>query len=453
MGTTTLDKAGCGCNEADKATGEAALPADPFTALQYHFGMLLGVDDLETAQSYPRGKIRLHNAWLHREGVVWGLGVSFNERRELAVSPGLALDAAGHELHLEATACVDVGKWYDKHKDDTGFTFADDGAGGKRFDAHVVARFRACLARPVPAIADPCAGAEVDAAFSRVSETIELCLRPGKAPVKDRGYHRLRILFSLEDDAPAYAEVQARRQTILALPSDEQPRAYLVAFREFAALDEIDLHPQEDSNGARNSLFPEDPTEVVLANVAGIDVRPGTAASTMVDPLPTIDVRVRPSHVATATIQELLCGPLFAAVAGTPSPGPTPTPAPVDAGGPRIDVASVAITKPKRIAFTAAKPLEPQSVRPEQFSVTTYTPEDGWSKLDIKTAQVDTTTGLSVAIDLKESITSGQLVRFIARGTGPQPILGIDFVPLAGAVGGPAGSKNDGNDFTIMLRS
>ena len=51
------------------------LPASPFTALQYHFGMLLGVDDLETAQAYPRGKIRLHNAWLHREGVVWGFNV------------------------------------------------------------------------------------------------------------------------------------------------------------------------------------------------------------------------------------------------------------------------------------------------------------------------------------------------------------------------------------------
>lgn len=459
MGTTTLDKAGCGCNEADKATCEAALPADPFTALQYHFGMLLGVDDLETAQSYPRGKIRLHNAWLHREGVVWGLNVSFNERRELAVSPGLALDAAGHELHLDAIACVDIGKWYDKHKGDAGFDFKKDGeGGGVSFDAHVVARFRACLARPVPAIADPCAGAEVDTAFSRVSEMIELCLRPGKAPVKDRGYHRLRILFSLEDDAKAaadskYAEVSTRLQTILALPSDQQPLEYLKAFREFAALDEIDLNPQKDANEVPDSLFPEDPTEVVLADVIGIHVRLGAAASTLVDPLPTIDVRVRPSLVATATIQELLCGPLFAAVAAA-APAGAPANAPIDVGGPRIDAGSVTRKTTKRITFTSTPPVDALSVVPEQFSVTTYTTADGWSKLDIKGVQADTvgaTTTLTV--DLKEPMTAGQLVRLVARGTGPQPILGIDLIPLAGAVGGPAGSKNDGNDFTIMLRS
>jgi len=67
---------------------------------------------------------------------------------------------------------------------------------------------------------------------SRVSETVELLLRPGKAPTKDLGYHRLRILFSLEDDASEYDEVRTRRQTILALAAEQQPRAYLEAFRE-----------------------------------------------------------------------------------------------------------------------------------------------------------------------------------------------------------------------------
>src|SRR5689334_6055259 len=101
----------CGCDEVTLAVA-------PFTAPQYHFGMLLGVDDLETAQAYPRGKIRLHNAWLHREGVVWGLDVQLtNKRGELSVTAGLALDAAGRELYLDSTACVDLGKWYAKHAD------------------------------------------------------------------------------------------------------------------------------------------------------------------------------------------------------------------------------------------------------------------------------------------------------------------------------------------------
>jgi len=450
MATMALDTAGCGCKDAESSSngcGDGLLPATPFTALQYHFGMLLGVDDLETAQAYPRGKIRLHNAWLHGEGVVWGLDVQFNKARELLVTPGLALDAAGHEIHLDAPACLDLGKWFDKHKDDEDFTFDDDGAGGRRFDAHVVARFRACLARPVPAIADPCAGTEIDTAFSRVTETIELLIRPGKAEEKIRPYHRLRILFSLEDDAAEFDEVKTRRLTIQALPVEQQPRAYLAAFREFAALDEIDLTPQLDANEQPSSIFPEDPTEVVLANVTGIDVRPGGPSSTLADPLPAIDVRVRPSHVATSTIQELLCGPLFSGLAAEPEPQPESQ----DAGGPRVDPASVKLATARRITLTTTKPVDPPSAQAEQFDVTTYASDDGWSSLDIAKFTVDAA-GTAITIDLKEAMPSDQIVRLVARGTGPQPILGTDLVPFAGIVGGPPGSMNDGHDFAIILR-
>ncbi|MEO8333805.1 MAG: hypothetical protein ABI664_02450 [bacterium] len=483
MATTALDT-DCGCGGAEHDSGDGALPANPFTALQYHFGMLLGVDDLETAQAYPRGKIRLHNAWLHREGVVWGLDVGFNSRRELTVKPGLALDAAGHELHLDATACVDLGKWYDKHKDDDGFIFTDDGAGGTQFDVHVVARFRACLARPVPAIADPCAGSELDTAFSRVSETIELLLRPGKAPPKDLGYHRLRILFSLEDDATQYDEVKTRRESILALALDQQPRAYLDAFREFAALDEIDLSPQVDESGVVSSLFPEDPTDVVLADVVGIDLRPaagvGATGWAIVDPLPTPNVRIRRSHVATATIQELLCGPLFGALAAAPPPAQPPlpptasdtppaplpplpnVPAPLsstmakaayagDAGGPRVDPASATIKSSRRISLDFSAPLSLRAVGVEQFSVTAFSSKGGWTTLDISDVKLDSAAN-TVVLEMKDTITASSTIRLIARGTGPQPLLGTDHVPLAGAIGGPPGSVNDGHDFVIMLR-
>jgi hypothetical protein len=466
MATTALDRADCGCGFADHATGEAMLPVNPYTALQYHFGMLLGVDDLETAQGYPRGKIRLHNAWLHREGVVWGFDVGFNARRELAVKPGLALDAAGRELHLDVTACVDLGKWYDKHKEDKDFNFADDRTGGKIFDAHVVARFRACLGRPVPAIADPCAGSEVDTAFSRISETVELLLRPGKAwakepagaspepDPKDLGYHRLRILFSLEDDAPEYDEVKTRREAILALPLEQQPRAYLDAFREFAALDEIDLGPQ-DASGAFSSLFPEDPTDVVLADVLGIHIRPaagvGATGFAIADPLPVPNVRVRRSHVATATIQELLCGPLFTGTASDTNPESPEGPGENADSGPRVDDQSVKVATRRRITMNLTAPVDAASVGVAQFSVTTYTSEDGWNRIDLADVKVDAG-GTTIVLNLKDPIDADRLVRLIARGTGPHPILGIDQVPLAGGIGGPPGSANDGHDFVIMLR-
>jgi hypothetical protein len=449
---TTLDPCGCTGSTSRTANEDAALPIAPFTAIQYHFGMLLGVDDLETAQAYPRGKVRLHNAWLHREGVVWGLDVRFNERRELSVTPGLALDAAGRELHLDAVACVDLGKWFAKHQADPDFTFEDRPNGAKRFDAHVVARFKACLARPVPAIADPCAGDERDTAFSRVDETVELLLRPGLAPAKDRGWHRLRILFALEDDAPAFAEVQARREAILAMALGDQPRAYLAAFREFAALDAIDLRPQLDAGGEPSALVPEDPTEVVLADVPAITVRPGGPdpnGYVIADPLPVPNVRVRPAHVATAAIQELLCGPLFAVGApGTPPPAPPPAP---DAGGPRVDPATVRVAARRRIVLGTNKPLDRESVRPSQFSVTAYTHSDGWHTLDIANAFPDTA-GTLITIDLKESVTAGSTARVIAKGTGPTPLLGTDLVPLAGSLTDPPSTINDGRDFVIMLR-
>src|SRR4051812_44528537 len=99
-------------------------PANPFTALRPHFGMLLGVEDLDVLQGYARGKVRLHNAWLHGGGAVWGLPVRFEDRsgaKVLAVGAGLALDGAGRELYLGRTVCLDVGQWYEKHAGDAGF--------------------------------------------------------------------------------------------------------------------------------------------------------------------------------------------------------------------------------------------------------------------------------------------------------------------------------------------
>jgi hypothetical protein len=472
--STILDEAACGA--AAQVQQDGLLPVSPFTALQFHFGMLLGVDDLETSQAYPRGKIRLHNGWLHREGVVWGMKVSFNTRKEVVVDPGLALDAAGHELHLDTQACLDLGKWYEKNKDDPSFTFTDDGAGGKNFTAHIVAKFKACLTRPVPAIADPCAGAETDTAYSRAFETVDLLLRPNTAPIKERPYHRLRVLFQLEDPRPldpVDRDVKALREHVQSRPPAEQPAAYLEAFRKLAALEEIDLSPQTTPQGERNSIFPEDPTEVVLADVSGIHVKAhATLGWVITDPIPTPDVTVRPSHVATATIEELLCGPLFtaggagAAPAAAPAPAPAPAPPPApspppaagsapaplvnpDGHGPRFDRLSVSLPTNKSVTLVANGPLDAASVGPAAFSVSTYNATDGWSTVEIHQATLDSQTLQTVTIDLRERIVDA-LVRVIAYGTGPTPLLGTNMVPLAGATDSPSGSIHDGNDFVHM---
>ncbi len=429
--------------------GSEVLPADPFTALRFVFGMLLGVEDFETEQAYHRGKSRLHSAWCHREGVLHGLGVSFNARNELQIDPGLALDGAGRELHLDAPVCLNIGQWYQAHKDDPGLEVRDAEAEGaaKQFDGHVVIRFRMCLSRPVPAIAAPCDGADATTAYSRVVEVVEALLRPGLSKPRPLPYHRLRVLFSLEDPGPADAAVTARRDAILAMPPDEQPRGYLAAFRDLAPLDVIDLRPATTADGEAATMFPEpDTTELVLADVAGLTVKPAGDGWLFAGTDSQPDVTVRPTVVATTTIQELLCGPLFTTVPTEGYPPDEDTDAATP--GPRFDRETVTLA-PRRITLRSVGVLHPGSVRTGAFRVTSFDAETGWNHVDLSRVRLNAA-GNVVTVELKEAPT-GELVRVLAFGTGATPLLGADLRPLAGAVGGPPGSVHDGRDFVHML--
>src|SRR5690349_2281175 len=95
--------------------GDVALPVNPFVSNRYHFGMLLGVADLEAEQAYHRGKSWLHNAWLHGTGAVWGLRVEIRaDHGEVVVAPGLAVDGHGRELSVADPMCVDLVRWFDE---------------------------------------------------------------------------------------------------------------------------------------------------------------------------------------------------------------------------------------------------------------------------------------------------------------------------------------------------
>jgi hypothetical protein len=430
---TIVDKTACESSGQGMEAG--LLPINPFTALQFHFGMLLGVDDLETGQAYPRGKQRLHNAWLHGEGVVWGFNVAFNKSNELTVDPGLALDAAGHELHLDRQACLDLGQWYNAHQKDSGFGFKDQG-GGKQFSVHLVAKFKACLTRPVPAILEPCAGTQTDKAYSRVFETVELLLRPGPATPKKLGYRRLRVLFELEepDDAAQswYGDVKARRETIQARPAYEQPALYLKALREFAAQDVIDLQPQQATATQAASMFPEDPTELVLANIENIVVKQNASGVWVFDApdQASIDVTVRPSLIATSTIQELLCGPLFTA----------PAQALV---GPTVIMATLA---GKSISFTVSRPIAQATLDPKAFSVTDFSEAKGWTPLDIDSVTLQGDGSILIALN---NAPAGTHVRLVILGTGPTPLLAADDLTPLGAPG--AGGPDAGVDYVKMF--
>lgn len=448
-------------HDCAEEAGSSLLPADPYRSLRVNFGMLLGVDDFETLGAYHRGKTWLHTAWLHREGVVWGLDVQIDTKSgEIRVLPGLAIDRLGRELHLDATVCVNVGRWLADHAKDPDLKLETLPDGSVRFDAHVVIRFRPCLDRPVPALVEPCEGAGSTTSFSRVFETVELLLLPGKAPERgEQPYHRLRLLFFLEepwtgDRAGKDTDVVDERTRILGLPADEQPAAYLAAFRRFAPFDEIDLAPAAEPDGGEVTLFPAlDPAPVVLADVTGITL--DADKTKLLDA--TVDVTVRPVLVATATIQELLCGPLFSGLAAAaPPPAPVapeppynpPPPASdaADAGGPRIDRSSVGLT-PKRITFAVQGELHPASLRPIAFRVHAFDDSQGWSLVSVKSI---TQSKGQVTVALKEE-AKGSRIRLVVKGTGGTPVLGRNLIPLAGALDDPPATADDGRDFVVLM--
>ena len=434
MSTTAMNDAVC-------IPDEASLPDSPFTALRYHFGMLLGVDDFSTEQRYHRGKMRLHSAWLHREGIVWGLDVELvDDKREIAVEPGLALDPTGRELHLDVRCCMDIAAWYDEHADEvTAETLAD---GSIKFDGRVELAFCSCGTRPVPAISGPCEGADVDTAYSRTYETVAIRFVPEVAPAEVPPYPRLRLLFGLEDGVPAdlddRADVLAARADVLAQTPADQPGRLLEAFRRFADLDTKALLPAEAADGERLSYPGTDDAGVVLANVTGITLQGSKGNWTLGGW--TLDRTPRRAHVATRTIEELLCGRILEG--GAVSGGGTAA----DAGGPRVTNVTLDRTG-KKITMTVDKELESASVGHDAFRVSRL--EGGWEPLRVRSA-TPSADGLTVVVVLTKD-PGASLLRFVVHGTGQTPLLGADHIPFAGGADSPPGTVDDGHDYVQMF--
>ena len=457
----------------DKAgSATPLLPTDPFRSLLVHFGMLLGVDDFETVDAYHRGKMWLHSAWLHRQGAIWGLEVSVDqETGEIKVKRGLALDTMGRELYLENDACLNLARWYEEHRKDPQLQeVVTEEDGVVTFNAYVEIRFKGCLARQVPTLSEPCEGADSTRAYSRVVETVELTLIPGNAhqwrtPPGTLPFHRLRLLFGLEGPleqeeeggmvsiVAADQEVLDRRQTILNLDPSLQPAAWLEAFREFSVLDEMELKPVQREEDDTYSLYPgQEPGSLPLADISNISLQSGNNGWQLVSE-PVVDNSVRPVHVPTSTIQELLCGPICRCIAEAESP------LPLDGGGPRVDPGTVTLDESGNnpvIRFdVVGVQLLRRSVAPNGISVTSFDSGSGWHKESIDPGNVDYQFDQGEnrgVVTLTLNSLTGSRVRLIVRGTGEFPLLGHNGVPLAGAVGGPPGGEFDGHDFVFMFK-
>jgi hypothetical protein len=404
---------------------DVTVPLNPFVSNRYHFGMLLGVADLDTDQGYHRGKTWLHTAWLHGSGTVWGLEAELRPgTNELAVRPGLAADGRGRELFVADNLCVDLGLWFAVNRPED-LELTDDGAGGFIFELELALCSRQCLDRPVPAIADSCEGSATDTAYSRSVEQGLPVLRRRPDPVVTDFYPRVHELMGLAEATDPLV-VQALADIAAADPADR----LAVSRQKLGILLAADAIDRQPAAGVRD-WFPEpEPACVPLAEL-GVHLAPeGTGWKVVedgTDPT-TIDNLGRPALAPTALLQDLLVPPAGreARISGR-------------AAGPALRLnEDDARLSGKTLTLHFSGDLNSSTVRREAFTVTALRP-GGWE--DIAVAQATSAVGGAVTLTLGSSVRS-RPVRVIAQGGGPRPILDADGNLL-----------NGGRDAAVMIRA
>jgi hypothetical protein len=423
-----------------------SLAADPFSALAVHYGMLLGVPDFQVLMANPRGKLRLHQAWQHGPGVVWGYPVSVRpDSTELRVGPGVAVDVLGREVNLAVEHCVDVAQWLAAHADEVEVV---ERPGARTFNARVTLRYRACLTRPVPAMSSGCEGAGSDTAYSRVLETGELLLRPygndadgaPDPPPDDRddAFPLLRALVR-----------EGRLPGTPADPPDPPATGWLQAFRTVAARETRQLAPPAygpSPSATASRLFPED-KEIVLADLPGLELRDTPSGPRLTAPV--VDHGVRRSHLPTWVIEELLAE-LAAGQAG----------ATTDAGGPRV--ASIERTG-TTVTVTLTGDVVAGTLAPafslHRFDAAAADPAWQPAAVDLTAAYTPAAAGppatpARVVFELPEEPTASLTFRLVLRGTGETPLVGLAGnrpVAFAGRLGGPGGRAAEGHDVVELI--
>jgi hypothetical protein len=432
--TTTTRFTLCGDAAGTPRTGTGdddldTLPVDPFVALRAAHGMLLGENDFRVLMGNPRGKLMAHSSWLHGGGVIWGLDVDRDDRGRLRVRPGLAVDRIGRELRLEVSECLDLGTWaadwLDKHPPEN-----DE----DRVRAYVVAEFAGCPDRPVPALADPCDVNRRHDSPSRIVETIRISIvaeQPGGADP----YHRLRVLLGLTPGDPKTDQdvLTALERVRRAQPQD-RPAELLRQFRRMAARDATDRRPAPPPGGDDVPWFPVD--EAVAGIVlARLTLRAGDTKGEKVEIVP----EARAALLPTAVIQELVCG-LASGVIGPREVS--------DAGGPRL--VGVHWAGHRELVLRFDRRIARNSWEDRAITVSSLSDEGhGWRHEHIDTIRFRNDDHRLVVVRLDDA-PAYPTVRIVIRGTGATPLFGREpFVPFAGRVGGPPGSRHEGHDVAV----
>ncbi|MGC5075654.1 hypothetical protein [Agrococcus sp. DT81.2] len=429
---TTIDERSGPARAHDVSNPSALLPLWPWNALRPASGMLLDSDDFEVMLGNPRAKHMLHNAWLHGRGVVWGLPVSVSGEWDLRVSPGLAVDGVGRELHLEAQRCISFRDILEADHDATCAT--------REVELCLVLSFDACLDRPVPALADPCDVTRESQEYSRVDERARLSLVRGH-PRLPHTFRRVRVLLGLDrvvSDDEAAREALSARNEVLAVPAHARAAVLLRWYRCLAARDAADLAPSGDDCDAE--LFPVTDADagVVLACIR-MTVKDQAGCPEIVGD-PEIDDCCRPTIIPTTVIQDLVCGLAPATIGAgdtTIGEGPQAVPGSIEWSA-----------EGTRLSFRVTADLLPATLSRDAVKVSSLS-DSGWIVEDLERRPRYDEQHQRVIVHLAERVAN-PLIRVVIAGTGATPVYGADpRVPLAGVVGDDPGTTGQGRDAVL----
>lgn len=412
---------------------DAALPDNPQCTLNYHFGQLLGVEDFRAEQGFHLGRSRRHQRLLHGHGVVAGYPVSYKPAiTELRVGPGYAVDGLGRDLVLDADQCVNLAKWWAARVSAKEADYNDviDKA-DLTIDLDLVVCYATCLTAPVPAIAEPCAGAASDLAYSRVCETVRLQLVRRKARVIGPITKPDRPIDRQPEDQPLDAAKEAKAAQVIALKAAGRTKiADLLPDTRDELIDLLaaqDIAPPDESN-------PQDLC-LTLATLNGVHIKKD-GQTWQVD-IAAIDIHVRQTLLSTAVLQSLLTPTL-----DTP---PTPIgPQPVT-GGAKATGDLITLAFDQRLAKA--------SVLGGVFTVTQFDQATGWSSFSVTDAAYAEPTDPpdpqppTVTLKLDRALTAGQLTRVSVNGSGATPLLGANLIPA----GAPRADR-DGHVISITIQ-
>lgn len=412
----------------------AALPLWPWTALRPATGMLLGVDDFEVLGGNPRAKHQLHQSWLHGTGVVWGFGVEVTDTHELTISPGLAVDGWGRELHLDASRKVS-------------FEAALPPAKGAQCATRevvvcLIARHDACLDAPVPALADPCDVTRESQDFSRVVERVRFEFVDSHPDAAGMPYHRVRVLLGLDvvgEDDEAGRQALASRNELRAAPAHERARELLRLVRCLAALDAAEFAPA--GGDCEAGLFPMgECSSGVLLGCLRLAIREEAGCPIITES--HFDICQRRTLVPTAVIQDLLCG-LAPGLLDEEHCGVV---------GPQLIPGSLEFDRGhdcKRLSFRANQSLAKATLTSDSVTVSSLS-ERGWIVEDQRRLPRYDASCNRVVVHLADR-PANPLVRVLVRGTGPTPVSGAapPMLPLAGVVGESQQHAEHGRDAVL----